>query len=98
MKEVVIDFPAQDEAQNQKLIKLLDDLQDVMNTEIVIETMTIIRVKYDGMKVELGSILQRLAGNKTGLRPATPKKYSSKIKPLRISDEPLEKGIDPLGS
>lgn len=97
MKEMMIDFPAQDEIQNAKLEKLLKDMEDFMDTSIGIEKLTILRVKYDASRVELGSILQRLAGNKTGLRQnKAPRKISTK--PLQLSEMQMEKNIDPLGS
>ncbi len=99
MSEIVIDFPAMDEASEAKMKKLIEDLADCFETTILIEPMTMMRVKYEGNKIEIDAILKRLAGNKTGLRiKSKVKSKSYSIKPLRPEETKLDKNIDPLGS
>jgi len=81
---MTIDFPATDDTQTAKLVQLLQDLGDCLETTINIETISVLRVKYDGSRIDLDSILKRLAGNKTGL--------------IRLSNQFVDKDIDPLGS
>lgn len=97
MAEKTIDFPARDDASNAKLMNLLKNLADCLESPISIETVSIVRVKYDGSRLELDSILKRLGGNMTGLKPINKPKVASK-KLYRPGEQKLEKYIDPLGS
>ena len=97
MAEKMIDFPVMTAEKEEKIEKLVQAIADCTDTaEINIEKVTILRVRYSGLSPDLESVLTQLFGN-AGVRV---RKYTKpkKEQNFSLSNQKMEKNLDPLGS
>jgi hypothetical protein len=105
MSERTIDFPTVDASEEPKLTELIGAIADHLHTNVAIETVTSLRVRYDGGCTDLEVILKQLAGDPAGIKVKRVYKNNKNksldlpgSKPFRPSVDNLEKGLDPSGS
>lgn len=68
-------FPAMNAAGEAKTKGLVEKIADYMGAKVDFETVIVMKVNYPGDRQDIGMILNRLAGKKTGL--TSPKQNSS---------------------
>lgn len=91
MAEILL--PPVCEQDEEKVIQMINSIGEYLNVKVECEKVVSIRVTFPENKPELASILQRLSGNKTGLRQAKNGRSSKKTKYGEPRFVP-----DPLGS
>jgi hypothetical protein len=98
MSEKIIDFPATGNEKEQESMKeLIEKLAECLGTTIKVQKVALLRVVYDGMRLDVERILSELSkkpGQRTTRRA---RKSKSDTKPFRLSEQKME-DVDPLGS
>lgn len=97
--EKIIDFPIEEATKQVQLSEIIQSLATHLETQVTIESVSLMRVKYDGSCHDIDVILKQLAGDPAGFK--VKKIYHKRdggVKPLRMVEETSNKHLDPLGS
>ncbi len=98
MSEKCFEFPAGNYEDNRRLKRILKSISIYLNVPIEIESVTILRAKFNDNETELEALMCRMTSGAGKSKRGRRKNEDDILKPIRLGIEELDPALDPLGS